>query len=220
MKLPHQVNNFEELVTKGYYYVDKTPYILKFERIDRSFVIFLRPETFNRYLFISMLTSYYGIEHVKKFRRLFAKLYISQHPTPSANSFHVLKFDFSHIEATRKEKLSDLFVYSIKSGLDDFIKRYRGIAWFDKMRLLAGKSPGEMIRNFFKLCQSMNIFIIINEFHNFIDELLVHDPYNSDSFKLRTPFLNDFYATIRQACQTGIVKKTLVVGIDKACDRS
>jgi hypothetical protein len=50
---------------------------------------------------------YYGKVHKDSFERFFGKHYIRQRPTPKANAYLVLKFDFSGIETTEIEGVYD-----------------------------------------------------------------------------------------------------------------
>lgn len=58
--LPIGVDNFEKLITKGYYYVDKT--LLIKELIDRKGEVnlFTRPRRFGKTLNMSMLRYFFG----------------------------------------------------------------------------------------------------------------------------------------------------------------
>ena len=60
-KLPYGISNYEELITEGYYYVDKTMYIEKLESIPEKRIMFLRPRKFGKTLFTSTIEYYYAI---------------------------------------------------------------------------------------------------------------------------------------------------------------
>ena len=46
VKLPYGISNFEDLVTQGYYYVDRTNYLEVFENLSTKYHFFLRPTPF------------------------------------------------------------------------------------------------------------------------------------------------------------------------------
>ncbi len=54
-KLPYGISNYEELVAKNCYYVDKTKYIETLEGLNNSRIMFLRPRRFGKTLFTSVL---------------------------------------------------------------------------------------------------------------------------------------------------------------------
>ena len=66
-KLPYGISNYEELITDGYYYVDKTMYIEKLENLAEKRILFLRPRKFGKTLFTSTLENYYYIKKSDKF---------------------------------------------------------------------------------------------------------------------------------------------------------
>ncbi len=73
MKLPYGTSDFYKIITKQYFYCDRTDRIPLLEQND--FQLFLRP-------------------------RRFGKLKIGKKPTPLQNSFFILKWDFSCINAS------------------------------------------------------------------------------------------------------------------------
>ncbi|EDN72449.1 conserved hypothetical protein [Beggiatoa sp. SS] len=69
--------NYEEIVQKNGYFVDKTVYIEKLEAILNP--VFLRPRRFGKSLFCRMLECYYDINRRDDFEQLFGQTYIGQH---------------------------------------------------------------------------------------------------------------------------------------------
>lgn len=68
------VANYEELVAKNGYFVDKTAYIEKLEQIEKP--VFLRPRRFGKSLWCRLLECYYDIRQGEAFERLFGHTYI------------------------------------------------------------------------------------------------------------------------------------------------
>ena len=73
----------DELVEDGYYYVDKTMYIEKLEKLEDKRIMFLRPRKFGKTLFTSTLECYYDVSKKEEFKTLFANTYIGENPTKS-----------------------------------------------------------------------------------------------------------------------------------------
>ena len=61
-KLPYGISNYEELIEDNYYYVDKTEYIEKLEKLAEKRIMFLRPRKFRKTLFTSTLENYYDLK--------------------------------------------------------------------------------------------------------------------------------------------------------------
>ena len=57
MKIPYGESNFRTVITQGYQYIDKTPYIAKLE-VSGKCQFLLRPRRFGKSLFISALEYY------------------------------------------------------------------------------------------------------------------------------------------------------------------
>ena len=76
IKIPYGISNFETLIKRGQYYVDRTEYIKRLESYFSSYLFFVRPRRFGKSLFLSVLEYYYGIEYQEKFERLFGPDYI------------------------------------------------------------------------------------------------------------------------------------------------
>ena len=66
-KIPYGRINFEEIITDGYIYVDKTKYLKKLEEQDNKTLFYLRPGRFGKTLFTNVLDSYYAIDKEDKF---------------------------------------------------------------------------------------------------------------------------------------------------------
>ena len=88
--------NYEELVRKNGYFVDKTRYIETLETVENP--VFLRPRRFGKSLWCRILECYYDLTYEDVFETLFGQTYIGQHPTPLCNSFVILHLDFSIVK--------------------------------------------------------------------------------------------------------------------------
>lgn len=75
-KLPYGISNYEKLIDDGYYYVDKTKYIEKIEKMTNPTIMFLRPRKFGKTLFTTTIKYYYDINEKEKFEKLFGGKYI------------------------------------------------------------------------------------------------------------------------------------------------
>ena len=107
-RIPYGVMNYEELVRECYF-VDNTKYLRELEQVKTP--VFLRPKRFGKSVWCSVLAHYYDVNLKDRFQELFGETDIGRNPTPLANSFLVLRFDFSTIEVE----------YNTPAGRCDFL---------------------------------------------------------------------------------------------------
>ena len=118
-KIPYGMTDFERIILENYYYVDKTQYIAKVEKVT-SFFFFVRPRRFGKSLFLNMLGLYYDINQKDKFEKIFGNLYIGKHPTPDRNKYLVLTLNFSSV-AANMDRLEETFNTYCKIVMDGFL---------------------------------------------------------------------------------------------------
>ncbi|MDW8296304.1 MAG: AAA family ATPase, partial [Raineya sp.] len=121
---PYGVSNFAKVATQNYVYVDKTNFLEMLEIRQERFVVYLRPRRFGKSLFVSLLEHYYDINRKEQFYELFGKYYIGQHPTPLANSFRILFFNFSGINTSTPQSGQEGFNEWVRMYIDGFIEKY------------------------------------------------------------------------------------------------
>lgn len=127
--VPCGVQNFADLRRRGLYYVDKTLYIWELElRSDKFF--FVRPRRMGKLLFVDMLSRYYDLAAKGDFQELFGDLAIGKRPTEGANSYYVLKLDFSKVNSCRGTTLEERFNGYLTIATRAFLDHYR--SFFDE----------------------------------------------------------------------------------------
>ena len=178
-KLPYGISNYEELITDGYYYVDKTMYIEKLENLPEKRIIFLRPRKFGKTLFTSALENYYDILKSDKFDKLFSDTYIGKNPTSLKNSYYILKFNFSGIDTSNENATINGFRREIASSIKEFVEKYN-LDFFVNFEDDAENILDNLIKAF-KIQKSDNkIYVIIDEYDHFANELL---GFHTNQFK-------------------------------------
>ncbi|MEE8525723.1 MAG: AAA family ATPase, partial [Thermoanaerobaculia bacterium] len=98
IKLPYGLADFHDLITEGYVYVDRTAHIRYVEDFGRN-LVFIRPRRFGKSLWLNTLGCYYDLALAGERDRLFGRLAIGRDPTPLANRYFVLAWDFSLVDA-------------------------------------------------------------------------------------------------------------------------
>jgi hypothetical protein len=212
---PQGVSSFEQLVAQGYVFVDKTPYIEKLEIEKQKFVSFLRPRRFGKSLFITMLEHYYDIFYKDRFEALFGKYYIGKNPTPLANSYRVLVFNFSGINTPTVEKAYQAFLQKVQSGLRQFFQRNPIFSEKAIEDILSQTTPEQILDRFFAWypIRESRMYLLIDEYDHFTHEILIQD---LDAFKKAVSlngYVRKFYEVIKNATQMGVVDKIFITGV-------
>jgi len=216
-KFPYGISHYETLIRQQYVFVDKTPFIERLENLNERYVFFLRPRRFGKSLFVSLLEYYYAIEHADKFTALFQNTYIGKNPTNEANTFLVLKFEFSRINTETKDTTYQGFLKNIKKGIEAFVGSNPDVFTEKQLTEIANEtSPEGTMISFFshiKNNKAGKIYILIDEYDHFTNELLA---LNSSVFKeivTQNGFVRKFYETIKQATGEGLVDRLFVTGV-------
>ncbi len=214
IKFPYGVSNAEAVMTEGYSFIDKTPFIELLENEER-FVSFLRPRRIGKSFFISLLEYYYNIRQKTKFEKIFGKTYIGQNPTPLASSFRVLKFNFSGIDTRTNESSEKEFLLKVKNTMIAFIEIYN--IFDDKMKqeIAAQQSPAALMSLFFGKYrdETTPIYLLIDEYDQFTNEILIRNLIEFKNSVSKDGYVRKFYETIKIATEDGSVGRFFITGV-------
>jgi hypothetical protein len=218
IKIPYGESDFKGLIEGDYFYQDRTEFIEKLEKWNSKFPVFLRPRRFGKSLFISTLHHYYGLEHKNDFKKLFEHLYIGQHPTASANSYMVLRFEFSRIDTGTHESTYQGFLTNVTEGARTFLGAYSELfSDEDKYTILNQRSPEAIVKTIFGITKankiSHKIYLLIDEYDHFANELLSFDMVRFKSDVSRNGFVRKFYESFKTATGEGIVDRIFITGV-------
>ena len=172
-QIPYGVADFESVIDRGLYYVDKTMYLAELEKQPDT-LIFIRPRRFGKSLFISMMRAYYDKSKADRFDALFGSLWIGSHPTPLRNHYQVLYLDFSRILGNI-DVLEETFNSYCCDQLNDFIDTYRDD--YPKERVeefLRSDDHGQKLNLLLNMSRKYNqpLYLIIDEYDNFTNIVL------------------------------------------------
>jgi Predicted AAA-ATPase/PD-(D/E)XK nuclease superfamily len=218
IKIPYGISDFESLRMDNFFYQDRTQFIETLEKWNSRYPVFLRPRRFGKSLFISSLHHYYGLEHKDKFSGLFGDLYIGQKPTALANSYMVLNFEFSRIDTATHESTYNGFFYNVREGASLFMTAYK-MFFTDEQRQLVDsqKTPEAVVKTLFLLVKNNGIphkiYLLIDEYDQFANELLSFDIERFKSDVSRNGFVRKFYESLKTATRDGIVDRIFITGV-------
>ena len=206
--IPYGISNYKTIMSEGYAYVDKTMYIRSLEQAG-VYNLFLRPRRFGKSLFATMLGYYYNIAEKDNFDLLFSNTYIGQHPTPKKNAYYIMQFDFSGIRTDSDEIVLKSFTHRVYDSLLLFCKTYH----LDI--ILEMNSPEVQLSHVFTQFQLQNegkIYVIIDEYDHFANELLSLNPRLFKKSVSQDGFVCTWYEVLKLATKT-VVERIFITGV-------
>jgi len=208
--------NYEELVQKNGYFVDKTAYIEKLEFFENP--VFLRPRRFGKSLLCRMLECYYNINQLDDFERLFGHTYIGQNPTPLHNRFIVLLLNFSSVEPTGTLKgIEESFGNTCNLRMRKVVGKNQ--PWFNGKISIDVKE--KMLFNLKSLLSVIEehddlprLYVIIDEYDNFANQLITaHKDSLYRELTADDSFLKTFFKTLKEGRETGAIANVFITGV-------
>jgi hypothetical protein len=218
LKIAYGESDFEKIAKGNFFYQDRTQYIDKLENYGGSFQMFLRPRRFGKSLFTSMLACYYGMQYKDEFKTLFGNYYIGQNPTPLANQYRILRFDFSGINTTSAEKTFDGFRDALVEGFKSFFTNYpNALPKEEYKQILERSDPNSMIQTFIMAYRSNrfknNLYVLIDEYDQFANELRSFNlPFFGKSV-MENGFVRKFYEQLKRATSDSTIDRIFITGV-------
>ena len=206
------VADYEEIVQKNGYFVDKTHYIEKLETINNP--VFLRPRRFGKSLLCRMLECYYNVNQKEDFERLFGHTYIGQNPTPLRNSFLVLHLDFSTIKPTGTlSEIEKRFDLTCKLQIKTIVKR-NGIKLNDNITDESSSNLKLLFNAILENDEVPKLYVIIDEYDNFTNKLITdHKDQLYQDLTADDSFLKTFFKTLKEGRKTGAIANVFITGV-------
>lgn len=214
-RIPYGMQNFEDIIERDCYYVDKTPFIEQIEESNMYF-FYIRPRRFGKSLTLSMLENYYDINKKDKFEEIFGKLYIGQNPTPEHNTYLIIHLNFAEVAAG----LDDY-----KDGLDNHCRLVFNFFCDIYAHILPANTKEGMekltdavsqLRFLCQKCQEVGkkIYLFIDEYDNFTNMILAHEEHLM-RYRNQTHgegYLRQFFNTIKGAAGNSL-GRVFVTGV-------
>ena len=213
--IPYGIMNYAEIIKGSNYFIDKTKYISKLEKINNP--IFLRPRRFGKSLLCSMLEYYYDINQKENFQNLFGHTWVGENPTENHNSYIILKYDFSAIAIS--ENLAEIEqnfnrycvgkLNQIRNYYPQLFHSYPGFQpdanistalalWLDNL-----KQSG-----------FPQVYVIIDEYDNFVNQLItLNQDQLYDEITSGDSFFRTFFKVLKEGRQTGSVANVFITGV-------
>ena len=212
---PYGKSSFEDFRLKNRAFVDKSE-IIKYLDNDSmtDFPVLLRPRRFGKSTFVQMLKCFYDISYKDRYEELFSGTRIYEANLLSHNAYHVINFDFSAVSTINQESLLSSFYTAVTDGISDFKRRYPDFV-FDYSSL--DKLDSATLFTEFSIAYkdysgSKRLYVLIDEYDNFANELLSNNLDLFLSITGASGFLKTFYAAIKAQTNDAIAK-TFITGV-------
>jgi hypothetical protein len=210
-KIPYGISDYKTIVEENYLYVDKTRFIELLESLGEPYIFFLRPRRFGKSLFISTLDYYYDVNTNIDFEKLFGNTYIGKKPTKKKNKYHILRFDFSGINTSSKEKLLDGFTEKILTGIEKFKRRYNLNFDYNNSGM-----PSDIFERFLRsIPKEMDdsLYVMIDEYDHFANELLSFQVDLFEETVSQTGFVRKWYEVLKSGTSSGLIQRIFATGV-------
>jgi len=207
-KIPYGLADFKAIKKENFYYVDKTPFIEKLENLNERFLIFLRPRRFGKSLFIAMLEAYYDKHYKNDFEMMFGDTYIGKNRTSLANSYLIMRYDFSGIDVSN---VQESFQVTLTNTLNAFIRKY-------SLQVTQHENPIILFDNIFTYLQEqkLELMILIDEYDNFANKLLLRNKSEYlDVVSEKTASFKQFFTVLKTATSgnDSPLKRMFITGV-------
>jgi hypothetical protein len=168
--------NYERLVQKNCYYVDKTMYLRTIEDTG-DYLFFIRPRRFGKSLFLAVMEAYYDVYYRDRFEELFKDTAVYGNPSKERGSYLVLKFNFSTVDPAL-DNLEASFLNHIRLIALSFLEKYAGylgtnIDYYKKI-IKESRSGADVLFTLKQLCLDtrQKSYVLIDEYDNFANTIL------------------------------------------------
>ena len=172
-KIPIGIEDFKEIRTENYYYIDKTKFIEEILNDGAKVKLFCRPRRFGKTLNMSMLKTFFDIKEAEENRKLFDNLYIKnslvfaeqgKYPVILISMKEVIGNSLEELYNSLKTVCSDLY------EKHNYIRKYlneRNLEFFDEIwkrrdtdYSTALKFLSEILENYY----NKKVIVLIDEY--------------------------------------------------------
>ncbi len=182
LRFPYGIADFRTIHEDGAVYIDRTDRIATIESIGRQLLL-LRPRRFGKSLWLSTLENYYDLARADDFERLFGHLKIGRAPTPARNSYFVMQWNFSLVDAMGDAE-------AIRAALYRHINVCiaRAVATYgERLAAPVQIDPDDALVSFQSLLAAVSatphrLYLFIDEYDNFANEVLASRDRGEDRY--------------------------------------
>ena len=216
IKIGYGIADLKTMVDRNLYYVDRTEYLEILEGFSSSYIAYMRPRRFGKSMWISVLDYYYNVKHSASFDYLFGKYNVGKKPTPFANAYLILRFNFSGVTTETDDILRESFLVAVIEGLKLFFKNYpKNISKEARIAILSEKSPANMLRSFFDsvTTERHKVYLLIDEYDHFANELMAFRFNTFQNVVTKDGWVRKFYEVFKNKANDGTIQRLFITGV-------
>ncbi|UCH93897.1 MAG: AAA family ATPase [Candidatus Aminicenantes bacterium] len=175
-RIPYGLANYERVVQRNCYYVDKTMYLRTVEEAG-DYLFFIRPRRFGKSLFLAVMEAYYDVYYKDRFEELFKGTEIYNNPTGERGTYLVLKFNFSMVNPAL-DKVEDSFLNHVQGIALSFVRKYANYLVTDldyyRKKIEQSRTASDVLFTLKQLCMDsrQKSYALIDEYDNFANTIL------------------------------------------------
>jgi hypothetical protein len=218
LKIPYGKSDYRTMIENGYFYQDRTSYFHVLEDWGPTYLLYLRPRRFGKSLWISTLQYYYGLQFKDDFEALFGNTFVGKNPTPKANEYLVLRFDFSGINTDTTQGVFEGFLRHVLNGVEFFLETYK--EYFSKEEtqvILSQNAPNNVLSSLFTALYKKEInkkmYVLIDEYDHFANELISFNFNHFGDIVSKNGYVRKFYEVLKTATGEGTVERIFMTGV-------
>ncbi len=212
IQFPYGVADFRRIRQEGRVYVDRTAYIRELERLG-DVLVFLRPRRFGKSLWLQTLASYYDLRLKGRFDDLFGGLDIGGEPTPLANRYFVLQWNFSLVDASGDAReIAESLRKHVSSQAKVFARQYKEIL---PEPIEADGTPEEVLDSLLSIVSETpyKLYLLIDEYDNFVNEAMVEDVKTYHALFGKDGPYKQLFKAVKRATEGFGMEKVFVTGV-------
>ncbi|MDY0362192.1 MAG: AAA family ATPase, partial [Desulforegulaceae bacterium] len=217
MKYPYGISDFKKIIENNYFYCDRTDKIPLLENSQSQ--LFIRPRRFGKSLLLSMLENYYDVAKKDDFQKIFGHLEIGKNPTPYRNSYFILRWDFSSVDATGDFKnIKQSLFDNINSSIEFFISYYK-IHGFDFSSIKI--NPNNAISSINSLLSAAitfghPVYLLIDEYDNFANTIMMSSADKKQEYEKivnEEGILRTLFKAVKASTSQNMFDRVFITGV-------
>ena len=137
--------------------------------------------------------------------------YIGKHPSKFRNSYYILRFNFSGIDTNSEERTILSFKREVASSINVFIKKY-GLDFYINENEEAEDILDNLFKAFYIQKQRERIYVIIDEYDHFANELLGFRTEEFKSLISKNGKVRKWYEILKEGTES-VVDRIFITGV-------
>jgi len=212
IEFPYGIADFRRIRRQRRIYVDRTDHIRALEMLG-DILVFLRPRRFGKSLWLQTLANYYDLRRAGEFDALFGGLAIGRQPTPLANRYFVLQWNFSTVSASGGvEQIAENLRKHVSARAKVFVSDYRDHL-VDPVE--TDGNPAEIITSLLIAVSQTpyKLYLLIDEYDNFINEVMVRDVDTYHALFGKDGPYKELFKSVKSATEGQGLERVFVTGV-------